>query len=175
MSPGQAGLYTNALKVCTGVVDPQLKAKVQKLEAAIRFAEDDLVAAQKAIDSCPPQEADTLVNSGCILFKVTIWNSEAEMLRRGVPISTFERTVSTWTRLPSFSGGELCGGPGQVPGGRANGGLRAAAALQRGAVPLQNGRVRAGHQVHRRHYRAWNPRASGAFGRHGHRGTRHPS
>ena len=70
MSPGQAGLYTNALKVCTGVVDPQLKAKVQKLEAAIRFAEDDLVAAQKAIDSCPPQEADTLVNSGCILFKV---------------------------------------------------------------------------------------------------------
>nr|CAG4650016.1 EOG090X0302 [Sida crystallina] len=56
----QAGLYGHALKVCTQIAQPQLKDKVQKLEAAVRFAEDDLIAAQNAINTCPPQDTDTL-------------------------------------------------------------------------------------------------------------------
>ena len=41
-----------------------------KLEAAIRFSEENLTAAQKIISNCPAQDIDTLVNTGCILYKV---------------------------------------------------------------------------------------------------------
>ena len=65
----QAGLYSNASKVASQINDPQLKIPVQKLEAAVRFAEEDLLTAQKIINACPT-DTDTLVNSGCILYKV---------------------------------------------------------------------------------------------------------
>jgi hypothetical protein len=55
-------------------VDPKLKGKSLKLEAAIRFAEDDLAAALNTVSACfalsSPNDVDTLVNVGCIRFKV---------------------------------------------------------------------------------------------------------
>ena len=68
----QAGLYSNALKICSQITNATLGVKAQKLEAAIKFAEDDLIAAQNAINACPPQDTDTLVNTGCILYKVRV-------------------------------------------------------------------------------------------------------
>lgn len=41
-----------------------------KLEAAIRFSEENLTAAQNIISNCPAQDIDTVVNTGCILYKV---------------------------------------------------------------------------------------------------------
>ena len=70
----QAGLYPNALKVCSQVGSEKLKGKVLKLEAAVRFAEDDLPAAQTAVSAAfarsTPNDVDTLVNMGCIKYKV---------------------------------------------------------------------------------------------------------
>ena len=55
-------------------MDPKLKGKSLKLEAAIRFAEDDLAAALNTVSACfalsSPNDVDTLVNVGCIRFKV---------------------------------------------------------------------------------------------------------
>lgn len=50
-------------------VSKSLRVQVQKLEAAIRFADDDLTSARNAINTCPP-DTDTLVNTGCIHYKV---------------------------------------------------------------------------------------------------------
>jgi len=66
----QAGLYMNSIKVCGQISKPEIKIKVLKLEAAIRFSEENLTAAQKIISNCPAQDIDTLVNTGCILYKV---------------------------------------------------------------------------------------------------------
>ena len=71
----QAGLYANALKACTQIPpESKLKGKALKLESAIRFAEDDLVAAQSAVSAAfahsSANDVDTLVNMGCILYKV---------------------------------------------------------------------------------------------------------
>ena len=64
------------LKVCNQIVNPKLKGKVLKLEAAIRFAEDDLTAALNTVSACfalsSPNDVDTLVNMGCIRFKVIL-------------------------------------------------------------------------------------------------------
>ena len=76
----QAGLYANSLKVCNQIINPKLKGKVLKLEAAIRFAEDDLAAAMNTVSACfalsTPNDVDTLVNMGCIRYKVSHFPTE---------------------------------------------------------------------------------------------------
>jgi len=71
----QAGLYSNALKACSQISSDKLKVKVLKLEAAVRFAEEDLPAAQAAVNAAfarsSANDVDTLVNMGCIRYKVT--------------------------------------------------------------------------------------------------------
>ena len=70
----QAGLYSNALKACSQISSDKLKVKVLKLEAAVRFAEEDLPAAQVAVNAAfarsSANDVDTLVNMGCIRYKV---------------------------------------------------------------------------------------------------------
>lgn len=72
----QAGLYSNALKACSQIpAESKLKGKALKLESAVRFAEEDLVAAQAAVSAAfarsSANDVDTLVNMGCILYKVS--------------------------------------------------------------------------------------------------------
>lgn len=70
----QAGLYANSLKICNQITNVKLKAKVLKLESAILFAEDDLATAQNKVNAgfalSSSNDVDTLVNLGCIRFKV---------------------------------------------------------------------------------------------------------
>ena len=39
------------------------------LQAAIKFEMDDLMNARAFIEQCPPDEADTVVNHACVMFK----------------------------------------------------------------------------------------------------------
>lgn len=75
----QAGLYANSLKVCNQIgEESKLRGKALKLESAIRFAEEDLIAAQSAVSQAfahsTANDVDTLVNMGCILYKVILLN-----------------------------------------------------------------------------------------------------
>ena len=42
-----------------------------KLQAAIKYGEDDLAGAKSLVDQCPPEDPDTEINHGCLLYKVT--------------------------------------------------------------------------------------------------------
>nr|CAG4636855.1 EOG090X0302 [Ceriodaphnia reticulata] len=90
----QAGLYANSLKVCGQIAEPKLKGKVLKLEAAIRFAEDDLAAAQNSVNACfalsAPNDVDTLVNMGCIRFKEEDYSRALNKFQSAVHVSGFE-------------------------------------------------------------------------------------
>lgn len=41
-----------------------------KLQAAIKYGQEDLTSAKILVDSCPPEDPDTEVNLGCLLYKV---------------------------------------------------------------------------------------------------------
>lgn len=41
-----------------------------KLQAAIKYGEEDLVSAKNLVDLCAPDDPDTEVNLGCLLYKV---------------------------------------------------------------------------------------------------------
>lgn len=98
-----------------------------KLEAAIRFAEEDLAAALNKVSACfalsSPNDVDTLVNMGCIRFKVNYFYLayiNAHCLNLAL----------------SFLGRRLFKSTEQIPRRCARLGIRAPIALQRRNLPL---------------------------------------
>lgn len=65
----QACLYQEAMKVTCQIENPIYQNKVVKLQAAIKYGEEDLAAAKNLVDQSPPGDPDTEVNLGCLLFK----------------------------------------------------------------------------------------------------------
>lgn len=45
-------------------------SQVNKLRAAIKYSEEDLPAARALLESCDPEDPDTVINYGCLLYKV---------------------------------------------------------------------------------------------------------
>ena len=64
-------MYQEAWTVSFGILDQRdLESKVQKLQAAIKYGQEDIVAAKNLIDQCPEDDVDTEINLGCLLYKV---------------------------------------------------------------------------------------------------------
>lgn len=65
----QACFYQEAMKVTCQIENPEYQTKIVKLQAAIKYGEEDLAAAKSLVDQSPPGDPDTGVNLGCLLFK----------------------------------------------------------------------------------------------------------
>ncbi|KAG8230988.1 hypothetical protein J437_LFUL003946 [Ladona fulva] len=65
----QACLYDEAMKVTSQIDRLEWIGKVTKLKAAIKYGEEDLMAAKKLVENCPPNDIDTEINRACILYK----------------------------------------------------------------------------------------------------------
>ncbi|XP_063221805.1 intraflagellar transport protein 70A isoform X2 [Bacillus rossius redtenbacheri] len=65
----QACLYEEAMKVISQIDDPQFRGQITKLQAAIKYGEEDLPGAKSLVDSCPQDDPDTEINHGCLLYK----------------------------------------------------------------------------------------------------------
>lgn len=49
---------------------PQYAGRITKLQAAIKYSQEDVLSAKKLVDSCPSDDPDKEVNLGCLLYKV---------------------------------------------------------------------------------------------------------
>ncbi|XP_017784035.1 PREDICTED: tetratricopeptide repeat protein 30A [Nicrophorus vespilloides] len=65
----QACLYDEAFKVTENISGVDFDAKVTKLQAAIKYGQEDLSAAKNLVDECSIDDLDTEVNLGCLLYK----------------------------------------------------------------------------------------------------------
>lgn len=64
-------MYQEAWNVCSTIVDkPLLESKVTKLQAAIKYGQEDITGAKTYVDQCPADDVDTDINLGCLLYKV---------------------------------------------------------------------------------------------------------
>jgi len=79
----KAGLYEPALKACQAVAEGPLSQRVLLLQAAIKYEQDDLMNTKALIDQCPADEADTLVNQACVMYK--------EAQAQGADVSLYEK------------------------------------------------------------------------------------
>ena len=67
----QACMYQEAWSVCLSISNhSNLEDKVRKLQAAIKYGQEDTVAAKNLVDQCPADDIDTEINLGCLLYKV---------------------------------------------------------------------------------------------------------
>tara|TARA_B100000795_G_scaffold183408_1_gene139067 strand:- start:470 stop:736 length:267 start_codon:yes stop_codon:yes gene_type:complete len=62
---------------------PDLMGKVQLLQAAIKYEQDDLMNTKAFIEQCPPDEAETSINHACVTYK--------EALQPGAEPAMFEK------------------------------------------------------------------------------------
>lgn len=49
---------------------PQYVGQITKLQAAIKYSQEDVLSAKKLVDFCPSDDPDKEVNLGCLLYKV---------------------------------------------------------------------------------------------------------
>ena len=110
----KAGLYEPAVKACQSVADvPDLMGKVQLLQAAIKYEQDDLMNTKAFIEGCPPEEAETSINHACVMYK--------EALQPGAEPAMFEKARLRFQEAMNQTGFQVRprGGP---QAGRATGG-----------------------------------------------------
>ncbi|CAI8024711.1 Tetratricopeptide repeat protein 30A [Geodia barretti] len=65
----KACMFPEATKASCQLEHEEYQTKVLKLQAAIKYAEDDLPNAKTLVEQCPSDDPDTEFNMACILFK----------------------------------------------------------------------------------------------------------
>ncbi|KAK0043143.1 tetratricopeptide repeat protein 30A [Biomphalaria pfeifferi] len=65
----KACLYQEAMKVACQIDNPKYQGQITKLQAAIKYGEEDLPAAKSLVEQCPADDPDTEINFGCLLYK----------------------------------------------------------------------------------------------------------
>lgn len=65
----EASLYEEAYKVCSHISEPGFEEKLTKLQSAIKYGEEDILAAKNLVDACTAEDPDRDINFGCLLYK----------------------------------------------------------------------------------------------------------
>ncbi|CAL1529886.1 unnamed protein product [Lymnaea stagnalis] len=65
----KACLYQEAMKVACQIDSPKYQGQITKLQAAIKYGEEDLPGAKSLVEQCPADDPDTEINFGCLLYK----------------------------------------------------------------------------------------------------------
>ncbi|KAJ8925929.1 hypothetical protein NQ315_009781 [Exocentrus adspersus] len=66
----QACLYDEAVKASNKLIDhPEYKNQVTKLQAAIKYSQEDVLSAKSLVEACSNDDTDKEINLGCLLYK----------------------------------------------------------------------------------------------------------
>ncbi|KAF7283914.1 tetratricopeptide repeat domain 30 [Rhynchophorus ferrugineus] len=66
----QACNYDQAFQVSNKLIDnPKYTGSITKLQAAIKYSQEDVLSAKSLVDACPNDDPDKEVNLGCLLYK----------------------------------------------------------------------------------------------------------
>ncbi|XP_037081412.1 tetratricopeptide repeat protein 30A-like [Pollicipes pollicipes] len=57
------------MKETSQIDNPDYASKVTKLQAAIKYGQEDLAGAKSMVEQCPSDDPDTAINQACLLFK----------------------------------------------------------------------------------------------------------
>ncbi|XP_071743684.1 intraflagellar transport protein 70A isoform X2 [Lepeophtheirus salmonis] len=57
------------MKITVQIENPELQHDMLKLQAAIKYGEEDLAGAKSLVDKCPDSDPETEINRGCLLYK----------------------------------------------------------------------------------------------------------
>ncbi|XP_017879855.1 tetratricopeptide repeat protein 30A [Ceratina calcarata] len=91
----QACMYQEAWTICSNIVhQSNLEFKVKKLQAAIKYGQEDMVAAKNLVDQCPADDVDTEINLGCLLYKEEQYEQALKKFANALQIAGFKPHLS---------------------------------------------------------------------------------
>ncbi|XP_011259635.1 tetratricopeptide repeat protein 30A [Camponotus floridanus] len=91
----QACMYQEAWTVCSSIINQSnLEFKVKKLQAAIKYGQEDMVAAKNLVDQCPADDVDTEINLGCLLYKEEQYEQALKKFANALEIAGFKPHLS---------------------------------------------------------------------------------
>ncbi|RLU20916.1 hypothetical protein DMN91_007530 [Ooceraea biroi] len=91
----QACMYPEAWTVCSSIINQSnLEYKVKKLQAAIKYGQEDMVAAKNLVDQCPADDVDTEINLGCLLYKEEQYEQALKKFSNALQIAGFKPHLS---------------------------------------------------------------------------------
>ncbi|VEL19793.1 unnamed protein product [Protopolystoma xenopodis] len=83
----KADLFQPAMKVAAQIEDPNYRDKVIKLQAAIRYKEEDFAGARSLIDECASTDVDSIINLGCLCFCEKNYQQACELFQQAQHVS----------------------------------------------------------------------------------------
>ncbi|XP_048508189.1 tetratricopeptide repeat protein 30A isoform X2 [Athalia rosae] len=91
----QACMYQEAWNICSTIVDnPRLESNVTKLQAAIKYGQEDISGAKTYVDQCPSDDIDTDINLGCLLYKEEQYEEALKKFSMALQIVGFKPHLS---------------------------------------------------------------------------------
>ncbi|XP_018370782.1 PREDICTED: tetratricopeptide repeat protein 30A isoform X2 [Trachymyrmex cornetzi] len=91
----QACMYPEAWTICSTIINQSnLEFKVKKLQAAIKYGQEDMVAAKNLVDQCPADDVDTEINLGCLLYKEEKYEQALKKFSNALQIAGFKPHLS---------------------------------------------------------------------------------
>nr|XP_022317500.1 tetratricopeptide repeat protein 30A-like isoform X1 [Crassostrea virginica]XP_022317679.1 tetratricopeptide repeat protein 30A-like isoform X1 [Crassostrea virginica] len=90
----KACLYQEAMKVACQIDNPQYQSQITKLQAAIKFGEEDLPGAKSLVEQCPSDDTDTEINLGCLLYKDKMYEEACHKFTTAMQILGYQPQLS---------------------------------------------------------------------------------
>ncbi|XP_076290193.1 tetratricopeptide repeat domain 30 [Lasioglossum baleicum] len=91
----QACMYQEAWAICSNIINhSNLEYKVKKLQAAIKYGQEDMVVAKSLVDQCPVDDIDTEINLGCLLYKEEQYEQALKKFANALQIAGFKPHLS---------------------------------------------------------------------------------
>eukprot|EP00055_Hartaetosiga_balthica_P002876 m.5609 g.5609 ORF g.5609 m.5609 type:complete len:648 (-) comp2437_c0_seq1:427-2370(-) len=90
----KACVFEEAMDIVTKLNNPDLHHDIMKLQAAIKYGQDDLQSARSMIEQCPKDEVDTVVNEGCILLSEGRYGEACKMFEKAIEVGGSDSQLS---------------------------------------------------------------------------------
>ncbi|XP_070580562.1 intraflagellar transport protein 70A-like [Ptychodera flava] len=90
----KACLYPEAMKATSQIDNSNYEARISKLQAAIKYGEEDLPGAKSMVEQCPADDADAEVNMGCLLYKEGRFEDACQKFQTAMQILGYKPDLS---------------------------------------------------------------------------------
>ncbi|KAJ8319123.1 hypothetical protein KUTeg_004214 [Tegillarca granosa] len=90
----KACLYQEAMKQACQIDNQKYQGQITKLQAAIKYGEEDLPGAKSLVEQCPADDPDTEINLGCLLFKEKRYEEACQKFTQAMQILGYKPDIS---------------------------------------------------------------------------------
>ena len=95
MSLYKMGDYQTAMKASFGIENPTYATKVQKIQAAIKYVEEDFAGAKSMVEQTSEEEdPDAIINMGCLLYKENQFDKACKKFQQAIQMSGYRASLS---------------------------------------------------------------------------------